>query len=963
MHQAVPMPLLGSSPAARLSMCLYFTHRNCTYPQHLTLELERPGRLHQIQLLSHEYKIASKVEIQVAGSRPTPAAPYSFTRLGYMSFDPNERTKFAARELKSVSLPDVEAAAVRIVFHRCSQNTLNAHGQVGIIMVNFVGTLMPEVPQVKATAAPAVAETAPAVHASPPQRSAATATRVSASQREPEVDAITAGHIEELQALKAAAVEAEDYDAAKRLKASVDRLRSIGAKIAALEARKAAAVAAEDYDSAKALKTEVERMRMRAYGPILRGEPSEDHLHTTAPASTVAAVSGPSPQHSSASPGGAPTPGSGGPTAAQHSPLRASSAAAGDDLNRRGGDSPSCSISGDWDSYDERPARARGAYNLENVDENTPPPGAPAPRTSFIAPGGGLSGAAAASGPAPQQAAAVDDAGPPPRGFPADLPPPEPLSIEDAKEAAFLTGLVGEYLARCVYSRTWQLREAALSTIAAQVASTCQDELHGVDGSGDALRMLCVLVTSGLKDRIPAVGAAALSLLRAVATTKARRFPSRDLHAVLTDLVPVVAEKAADVAPRSREQAIETLVALASCKEAGMRSMAHLLLRPFKKGELPRATLGRLLLVTSVLPAIGLASGAGGEGFAADAVMRFATPALTSASAEVRAAASELTLKLGALAGPEAVMALLPADLNPKLREQIECGLTGKQPAPASAPVRRATSGHAGGATKRSETAGKAPGQRASSSHAASNGPRQPSARPRTSVHDAPAAPPPGSRRPSEQRQRASEPHGLAPGPGAPKAPGRTSQPHFEKIPAGPPETASPPVPHPIPAHRPRDDRHHALHAAQHAHHPQHSHQPGPPSPGSPPGAAMAELSVADEDPAPFEAELRAREAALGPGHPAVAEAASNLAIIYNQRGEPHLALPLYQRALAVWQAAHGPDHPDVAHALTDIAVIHLEAGRDAEGKALLRKALAVQERVLGPNHPDVIAIRDVLEE
>jgi len=125
----------------------------------------------------------------------------------------------------------------------------------------------------------------------------------------------------------------------------------------------------------------------------------------------------------------------------------------------------------------------------------------------------------------------------------------------------------------------------------------------------------------------------------------------------------------------------------------------------------------------------------------------------------------------------------------------------------------------------------------------------------------------------------------------------------------------------------------------------------------------MAELSVADEDPAPFEAELRAREAALGPGHPAVAEAASNLAIIYNQRGEPHLALPLYQRALAVWQAAHGPDHPDVAHALTDIAVIHLEAGRDAEGKALLRKALAVQERVLGPNHPDVIAIRDVLEE
>ena len=38
-----------------------------------------------------------------------------------------------------------------------------------------------------------------------------------------------------------------------------------------------------------------------------------------------------------------------------------------------------------------------------------------------------------------------------------------------------------------------------------------------------------------------------------------------------------------------------------------------------------------------------------------------------------------------------------------------------------------------------------------------------------------------------------------------------------------------------------------------------------------------------DDDPAPFEAELRAREARLGPSHPDVAEALSNLAIIHNQ--------------------------------------------------------------------------------
>ena len=122
-------------------------------------------------------------------------------------------------------------------------------------------------------------------------------------------------------------------------------------------------------------------------------------------------------------------------------------------------------------------------------------------------------------------------------------------------------------------------------------------------------------------------------------------------------------------------------------------------------------------------------------------------------------------------------------------------------------------------------------------------------------------------------------------------------------------------------------------------------------------------MSVADEDPAPFEEELRRREASLGPTHTAVAEVATNLAIIYNQRGEGARALPLYQRALHIWEATYGPHHPDVAHVLTDIAVILLEAGHDAEGRNLLRRAMDIQLVVLGPDHPDVVAIRDVLEE
>lgn len=46
---------------------------------------------------------------------------------------------------------------------------------------------------------------------------------------------------------------------------------------------------------------------------------------------------------------------------------------------------------------------------------------------------------------------------------------------------------------------------------------------------------------------------------------------------------------------------------------------------------------------------------------------------------------------------------------------------------------------------------------------------------------------------------------------------------------------------------------------------------------------------------------------------------------VITQRGDSGSALPLYERALAIYEAAYGPEHPDVAHTLTDLAVLHLE--------------------------------------
>ena len=120
------------------------------YPQELTLRLEGAARLAQVQLLSHEFKIAAKVELLVGtfegglaavsvGAGPGGAAAAaavdpakaSWRRLGFLSFDSNERSSFTARELKSVALSGTPAHLLRLVFHRCHANAANLYSQVG----------------------------------------------------------------------------------------------------------------------------------------------------------------------------------------------------------------------------------------------------------------------------------------------------------------------------------------------------------------------------------------------------------------------------------------------------------------------------------------------------------------------------------------------------------------------------------------------------------------------------------------------------------------------------------------------------------------------------------------------------------------------------------------------------------------------------------------------------------------
>ena len=80
------------------------SQRFSEYPQELVLQLHQPARVRQIQILSHHANIAQRIELFVGtGPNNNPDAA-RFEKLGYISLDSNERSRFEARELKTVQV-------------------------------------------------------------------------------------------------------------------------------------------------------------------------------------------------------------------------------------------------------------------------------------------------------------------------------------------------------------------------------------------------------------------------------------------------------------------------------------------------------------------------------------------------------------------------------------------------------------------------------------------------------------------------------------------------------------------------------------------------------------------------------------------------------------------------------------------------------------------------------------------
>lgn len=96
-----------------------------------------------------------------------------------------------------------------------------------------------------------------------------------------------------------------------------------------------------------------------------------------------------------------------------------------------------------------------------------------------------------------------------------------------------------------------------------------------------------------LKDKVPAVVSAALRTLRALVAAAADNVPPRELQSAVSDLLPVLVEKAADLNQRTREQTTEALVALGGVPAAGLANATTAFLRAVKPNAAWKVVLGR----------------------------------------------------------------------------------------------------------------------------------------------------------------------------------------------------------------------------------------------------------------------------------------------------------------------------------------------------------------------------------
>ncbi|KAK2947150.1 putative Centrosomal protein of 104 kDa [Blattamonas nauphoetae] len=245
-----------------------------TFPQEIMLQFKNgPCHISALHILSHEYKIASKVDLYLGlptnGSLAASAADCVFFILGHTSFQRLEAKQNQYSELKTINL-NTYAQYVRLSFSPNFINAINPNNMIGIRSIRFEGTPVGSDPKhtanlrallLQATNRPAPPSTLPLHISLPPSSNKTEQPHYIPTVGLKKSELSTEEMEREFSMKKDLAVREEDFDAAKMWKRAIERLREIAPQLTELEKQKDEAIAVEDYDQAKAVKLQITRIK------------------------------------------------------------------------------------------------------------------------------------------------------------------------------------------------------------------------------------------------------------------------------------------------------------------------------------------------------------------------------------------------------------------------------------------------------------------------------------------------------------------------------------------------------------------------------------------------------------------------------------------------------------------------------------------------------------------------------
>lgn len=304
-------PCVPGFPPGELEVQSVNTKGYQTYlsPGELVLELVGGGKfdLAELQVLSHESKIASRIEVsvQLLGQA-------GFQTLGYLEFEDNARSGYLARELQSVRISCLSATHVRLVLHAAHPNAeLNPQGHVGIIGMNLLGWKRQHEDSLPNAIAPS---------SSSPFSAPAAAAAQSPHEAQSNSVAALMAKVGELKRAKESAVAREAYDEALQLKNEELEAGRLAELAQELERSKQEAVHREDYEEAQRIKAKMDELLLN---PRKRqtGSASAAAASPTTPAHTASAHR----RHTSGSSSSLPQPASASSSASRKSPFRSAS--------------------------------------------------------------------------------------------------------------------------------------------------------------------------------------------------------------------------------------------------------------------------------------------------------------------------------------------------------------------------------------------------------------------------------------------------------------------------------------------------------------------------------------------------------------------------------------------------------------------------------------------------------------